>query len=259
MTQFLTGVFYFYIKMKDNFSVQSAQYARFRPSYPPVLYEYIFSHVPEKHTAWDCATGNGQAAIALASRFEQVFATDMSQRQIDNATRAANIFYSVQPAEQTSFPGDSFDLITVAQALHWFRFESFYNEVRRVAKPSAVLACWSYSLVHISPGIDEITHDFHYNAMSSYWDEERKWVDEGYQTIPFVFEKMSTPEFYIEVEWTTEQLAGYLGTWSSVQKFISMHQYNPVDEILTRIKPLWKSDRMKARFPLHLLMAQIRK
>ena len=119
--------------MKDNFSRQSDIYAKYRPAYPQQLYDFIFQHVAGKQAAWDCATGNGQAAKELAKVFDKVYATDISQKQIENAVQQPNIFYSVQPAEQTNFPNNSFDLITVAQALHWFRFDDFYAEVKRVA------------------------------------------------------------------------------------------------------------------------------
>jgi ubiquinone/menaquinone biosynthesis C-methylase UbiE len=123
--------------MKDNFSKQSDLYAKYRPGYPQALYDCIINHVENKEAAWDCGTGNGQAAKELSKAFMKVFATDISQKQIDKAVQSDNIFYSVQPAEQTNFPDNSFDLVTVAQALHWFRFDEFYKEVRRVTKPGA--------------------------------------------------------------------------------------------------------------------------
>src|SRR5262245_17149885 len=131
--------------MKDNFSKQAGIYAKYRPDYPSTLFDFILQHTIKQQTAWDCATGNGQSAKVLAHYFEKVFATDISQKQIDHAEKANNIFYSVQPADKTDFNKDSFDLITVSQALHWFATDSFYNEVMRVARPSSVFAAWSYS------------------------------------------------------------------------------------------------------------------
>ena len=120
--------------MKDNFLKQSATYSKYRPDYPKELYEFISSNVKKKQAAWDCGTGNGQAAKELAKIFEKVFATDISQQQIENAGQRENIFYSVEPAEQTTFSHNSFDLVTVAQALHWLRVDDFYTQVKRVAK-----------------------------------------------------------------------------------------------------------------------------
>ncbi|HEX6226203.1 MAG TPA: class I SAM-dependent methyltransferase, partial [Chryseolinea sp.] len=123
--------------MKDLFSSHSKIYAAFRPTYPKALYEFIFQHVGGKNSAWDCATGNGQVAKYLSYYFDKVYATDISQQQLDQAAREENIFYSKTPAERTGFPDDQFDLITVAQALHWFDRDSFYSEALRVAKPNA--------------------------------------------------------------------------------------------------------------------------
>lgn len=245
--------------MKDNFSKQSDIYAKYRPAYPQELYDFILKKVANKKIAWDCGTGNGQAAKELANAFEKVFATDISQKQIENAVQKDNIFYSVQPAEQTNFPDNSFGLITVAQALHWFRFDDFYTEVTRVAKPNSFFAGWTYSLLHITKEIDELISDYHFNTLGNYWDAERKYVDEEYKNIPFPFARISTPDFAIEYEWTIEELEGYFNTWSALQKFIAANQYNPVDELIRCIKPLWKQEKMKIHFPVHLLMGRIEK
>ena len=245
--------------MKDNFSKQAAGYAKYRPVYPQELYDFIVSNVPCKQAAWDCGTGNGQAAKELAKMFDKVYATDISQKQIENAPQRVNIFYSVQAAEQTRFAENSFDLVTAAQALHWFRFDDFYKELVRVAKPNAIFAAWTYSLLHISNEIDSLIKDHHFTTLRSYWDAERKHVDEEYQNIPFPFTKINVPVFSIEYEWTTGELEGYLNTWSGLQKFIYIQQYNPVDELMIRIKPFWKQKKMKIRFPVHLLMGKIEK
>lgn len=245
--------------MKDNFSKQSAGYAKYRPAYPQQLYDFIFQQVADKQIAWDCATGNGQAAKELAKVFDKVCATDISQKQIEQAVQQPNIFYSVQPAEQTNFPDNSFDLITVAQALHWFRFDNFYAEVRRVAKANSIFAGWTYSLVRISKEIDALIEDHHNNTLGSYWDDERKYVNEEYRTIPFPFKKLATPGFTISYEWTHEELEGYFNTWSALQKFITEEHYNPVGELMARIKTFWKQGKMKINFPIHLLIGQIEK
>jgi ubiquinone/menaquinone biosynthesis C-methylase UbiE len=245
--------------MKDNFSGQSDIYAKYRPTYSPALYDFILSHVVTKESAWDCGTGNGQAAKELAKVFTNVFATDISQKQIDNAVQSHNISYSVQPAEQTDFPDNSFDLVTVAQALHWFRFDAFYNEVKRVTQHDGLFAGWTYSLLRISDEINMLIEYHHYNTLGSYWDNERKYVDEEYRTIPFPFTKIATPVFTIEYEWTIEELKGYLNTWSALQKFTAQHTYNPVDDLVRRIKPYWEQERMKIIFPVHLLLGRIEK
>ena len=243
--------------MKDNFSSQADHYRKYRPSYPPELFEFIIVHVKEKDMAWDCATGNGQTAKSLAPYFNKVFATDISQKQLDNAYQAANIFYSVQPAEQTIFLNNSFDLITVSQALHWLQFDEFYTEVIRIAKPEAILAAWTYSLLRISKEIDSLIEDFHYNILHNYWDDERKYVDDEYRNIPFPFERIDAPLFNIEYRWTMDELEGYLNTWSGVRKFTAENNSNPLPELMRRIRPRWRETQMRVQFPLHLLMGKI--
>lgn len=245
--------------MKDNFSGQADKYAKYRPGYPPALFDFIISHVNEKNTAWDCATGNGQTAKQLALSFKKVLATDISQKQIDHAYQASSIIYSVQPAEQTDFTDNSIDLITVSQALHWFHFDKFYAEVKRVARPGAVIAAWMYSLLRISSDINKIIEEYHYETLESYWDKERKYVDDNYSSIPFPFKEIPTPPFSMEYSWQLHELEGYFNTWSALQKFIAAEQYNPVPGLIEKIRHYWVEDRMKIIFPIQLRLGQIEK
>lgn len=225
--------------MKDNFSTQSAQYAQFRPTYPPELFAYLATLVPTYTHAWDCGTGNGQVAVVLAKTFDRVYATDISQAQLDNATRQANITYSVQAAENTDFSDNIFDLITVAQAIHWFDFELFYAEVNRVAKPGAILAVIGYGLFSITEAIDEIVNEFYRNKIGHYWDPERRYIDEHYQPIPFPFNEIKTPYFSNAYAWSFEHLVGYLKTWSAVKHFEKANGHNPVDSLIPNLKMAW--------------------
>lgn len=244
--------------MKDNFSAQAAGYAKYRPQYPHSLFTYILGFVKDKTGAWDCGTGNGQSAKELSKYFTSVFATDISQKQLDNAYQAENIFYSLQPAEKTNFADASFDLITVSQALHWFNFDKFYAEVKRVAKPGAVIAVWTYSLLRICPPINAIIEDYHFNTLGNYWDEERKYVDDNYASIPFPFDEKRTPPFSIQLQWSLEDLEGYFYTWSALQKFITANNYSPVDALMEQIKPLWGNDeKREIVFPVHLRLGTI--
>jgi len=246
--------------MKDNFSKQADSYAKYRPQYPPELFEFILKHVDKKQNAWDCATGNGQSAKMLAKHFQNVMATDISQKQLDKAEQASNIHYSLQQAEQTNFPDDSFDLVTVSQAVHWFATEDFYKEVKRVARPSSVFAAWSYSLLFISPEIDKLIRSYYTNVIGPYWDAERKYVDEEYQTILFPFkDEIPTPKFEMHYYWTIEELEGYFNTWSALQKFVSVNSYSPVPTIIDQIRPHWKTEQMKISFPLHIRMGKVEK
>jgi ubiquinone/menaquinone biosynthesis C-methylase UbiE len=238
--------------MKDNFSKQADVYAKYRPGYPPELFDFILQHVTGRETAWDCATGNGQSAKELAPHFKKIFATDISQKQLDKAYQLPNIIYSLQPAEKTNFEDSSIDIVTVAQALHWFRFDEFYAETNRVLKPGGWIAAWTYSLLRISPGIDAIIDKYHFETMKSYWDNERKYVDDHYTTIPFPFDEIRSPVFSSNYEWTIEELEGYFNTWSALQKFIAVNNYSPVGELMKEIKPHWVSEKMKINFPIYL-------
>jgi ubiquinone/menaquinone biosynthesis C-methylase UbiE len=245
---------------KDLFSGHSQIYAAFRPTYPEELYECIFSHVDQKSIAWDCATGNGQAAQRLAKDFEKVFATDISQKQIDQAFRAENIVYSVSKAEETNFTDNQFDLITVGQAIHWIDTSRFYSEVIRTSKQNATLAIWGYSLLSITPEIDSILLEFYTNVVGKYWDEARKLVDNKYRDIPFPFEQIKTPEFQLKVSWTLDHLAGYLTSWSATQRYIQSHSTDPVPQVIKKISSVWEEGEHKqAIFPLFLKLGKVAK
>jgi ubiquinone/menaquinone biosynthesis C-methylase UbiE len=243
--------------MKDRFSEQAGKYARYRPEYPEELFAFILSKPAQKESAWDCATGNGQSAKELAKHFKQVYATDISQSQLEHAIRAANIVYSRQPAEQTDFPDDSFDLVTVSQALHWFNFDLFYKELKRVTRPGGWFAAWMYGGLTITPAIDELKRNYHAVTLGAYWDAERKLVDENYATIPFPLEEIKCPVFSMFYRWDLEALRGYFNTWSALQKFIAAKGYNPVDELMEKIKPHWMQEEMTVRFPLYLRMGRV--
>lgn len=238
--------------MKDNFSTQANEYVKFRPVYPDALYDWLLTMVSHKDAAWDCGTGNGQVAFALAQHFKKVEGTDISAAQLANAFQKENIAYSVQ-AEQTTFPDQSFDLITVAQAIHWFDFDMFYKEVNRTLKPGGVLAVIGYGLVSIDEPVNELLHDFYNRVVGPYWDKERRYVDELYKTIPFPYTEIKTPEFYITAEWTVHHFLGYLETWSAVQHYKKVNEQNPLELITEKIEKLWAPGKIKTvRFPILL-------
>jgi ubiquinone/menaquinone biosynthesis C-methylase UbiE len=238
---------------KDLFSTQANVYAAFRPTYPKELYDFIFSKLKTKHKAWDCATGNGQVAGYLASYFDEVYATDISQQQLNNAIKKKNILYSVSPAEKTTFEDQQFDLITVAQALHWFDREKFYDEAKRVGKPGSLLAIWGYALLYIQPDIDKIIMNFYNNVVGPYWDEARRLVEEEYRSLSFPFKEIESPKFDITSTWTLDHLAGYFESWSATQKYIKANGHNPVPEVLAQLEKVWKNgDKKPVRFPVFL-------
>lgn len=245
--------------MKDNFSQQSHNYAKYRPAYPAELFEYLNGIVQHQQNAWDCGTGNGQIAHELAKYFDNVFATDISQSQLDNALQKDTIFYSVQPAEQTNFDSNFFDLVVVAQAIHWFDFERFYKEVTRTAKENALLCVIGYGKLKVSEQIDSLIADFYENIIGKYWDKERKYIDENYETIPFPFKEIPTPHFINTQDWTFQHLIGYLNTWSAVKHFIRQNGYNPIDKLQSELAQVWGNDPTKqVHFPLLLRIGEIK-
>lgn len=244
---------------KDLFSSHSKTYAAFRPTYPTELYQFIFEHLDKKEIAWDCATGNGQVASYLANHFKEVYATDISQQQIDHAFLAKNIHYSVCKAEQTSFHEHQFDLITVAQALHWINTDEFYKEVNRVAKPGSLLAVWGYALLTVSPEIDKLFMGFYQHTVGPYWDAARKLVEEEYRNVPFPFQPIPTKKFSLHVEWTLEQFAGYLLSWSATQKYIRVKGQDPVVSFTRTMQKFWNPGEVKpVTFPLFMKLGRIR-
>jgi ubiquinone/menaquinone biosynthesis C-methylase UbiE len=201
-----------------------------------------------RNLAWDCATGNGQAAVFLSEYFEQVIASDASKEQIENAHPRDNIRYEVFPAERTTLADNSVDLITIAQALHWFDLDEFYKEVKRVLRKddnggdtngSGVIAAWAYGLHSISTEIDNITYLLYEDILGSYWPKERKIVENRYQGISFPFQEIDMPVFQIELDWTLSELIGYLYTWSSVQKFIKKNNSDPIKQIYDDLAAAW--------------------
>ncbi len=239
--------------MKDNFSKQSDLYAKFRPSYPKKLFDFLLPLVTEKKCAWDCGTGNGQVAAVLSEYFDEVYATDISAQQINNATKKKNIFYCVENAEETILPGNTFNLITVAQAIHWFDFEKFYQQVNKTLKPEGILAIIGYDLFRINKDIDFLVDEFYKKTTGPYWDKERKHIDAHYTTIPFPFKEIKAPHFFITYTWEINQALGFLNTWSGVQHYIKKNNENPVEKFSIQLKEAWgKALTRKVTFPVFM-------
>jgi SAM-dependent methyltransferase len=199
---------------KDHFSKQAAGYAKFRPRYPQKLFDYLGSIAPTRQLAWDCGTGNGQAAVGLASVFDRVIATDASEEQIANAQSHERVEYRVVPAENSGIESETIDLIMVAQALHWFDLERFYGEAQRALKPDGILAASAYNLLHVEPAIDEVVNRYYYDVVGSFWPAERKLVEQ-FANLSFPFREIDAPIFEMTAYWNLDHLLGYLRTWSS--------------------------------------------
>ena len=213
----------------DHFSGVSSAYAHYRPRYPRELYVFLQSLTRRHDLAWDCATGTGQAAVPLAEFFRHVIATDASAEQIARAQPHPRIQYVVSPAERTDLASESVDLITVAQALHWFDLETFFAEADRVLTAEGVLACWTYALFEVdNPAVQEAVDVFYADVVGPYWPAERRMVEDGYRSTPFPFDEIPAPEFEIRSTLSVEELEGFLRTWSATQRYIRDRGNDPV-------------------------------
>lgn len=238
--------------MKDNFSKQAATYARYRPGYPAELFQWMNGLTQAHDAAWDCATGNGQIASGLSAFFNRVYATDISERQLAEAVQAPNIIYSAEAAEQASFDDNTFDLVVVAQALHWFNFDAFYREVKRCLKPEGVFVITGYAMPRTRPETDAVIDHFYEEVVGAYWDPERRYVDEGYRTVPFPFEELETPGFAYETSWDINHILGYVESWSAVQHYIKAQGHSPLPALRAALEKCWRPEGEPIRFPLLL-------
>jgi SAM-dependent methyltransferase len=239
---------------RDHFSASAPGYAAFRPDYPPALFSWLASQAPATELAWDCGTGSGQAAVALATHFTRVIATDASSAQLAAAAPHERVEYRCVPAEDAGLVSGSIDLATAAQAVHWFDLRRYYDEVRRVLAPNGVIALWGYSFVEIEPMIDALLARFYAEDVGEYWTPERRLVDDRYSTIEFPFMELHAPPFAIERKITLAGLAGYLRTWSATQRFIQARGSDPVAGLERELAPLWGAPdaARTARWPIFL-------
>jgi len=245
---------------KDYFSNLSDHYASFRPTYPQELFEWLAEQTAARNLCWDCATGTGQAAQSLFKYFHQVIATDASQTQLASAIRQAGIEYRLAKAEQSGLDSESVDLITVAQALHWFNIPAFMAEADRVLKPQGVLAIVGYQLLRIRPDIDRLLTCLYQDVLGDFWPAERKLVETGYAGIAFPFSRLAPPSFSMQAFWTLPQLLGYLSTWSAVKQYQAREGKSALEIIYQDLEELWgdSSTCLRITWPLTLLVGKKR-
>ncbi len=242
------------MSFKDHFSGHARLYARFRPRYPQALFDYLAAISPGRECVWDCATGNGQAAIGLAQHFRRVIATDASTQQIQNAEQSEGVEYRVATAEDSGIDAGSVDLVTAAQALHWFDIPAFFAEAQRVLKPTGIVAAWTYALMAISPEIDRLVDTYYRQTTAGFWPPERELVDTGYGSLAFPFEEIVPPVFEIEEHWRRDQVLGYLRSWSATQRFMAARGHDPVIGLAEEIAEFWPDGGVQrlVRWPLRV-------
>ena len=234
------------VSFPDHFSGHSGPYKAFRPPYPEALFRHLASLVAQHRLAWDCATGNGQSALALTPYFDEVLGTDASPEQIEEATRHSRVAYALAVAERTPIADASVDLVTVSLALHWFDHDRFYREVRRVVRPGGVLACWSYHLQRVTPEVDAVVRRLYTDLLGDYWAPQIRHVADGYRSLPFPFDEIPMPPFRISERWNLERLLRCMGTWSGSQAYQRTTGRDAVDEVRNDLTAAWgDSDQVR--------------
>lgn len=242
----------------DHFSSKAVSYSQYRPGYPAELFTYLSSLCPSHDRVWDCATGSGQAATQLSKHFESVIASDASFNQVNNANMQGQSFRLTCLAEKTPFVENSFDLITVAQALHWFDLDQFYSEVKRLLKTNGVLAVWTYNLTQVNPAVDDIVRHFYAETVGPYWPFERKLVENAYRDLPFPFAEIMPPTFTMQADWSLEHLLGYLSTWSAVKRYKEDRGEDPLPSLTSALTSAWGARQFQTvHWPLSLRLGTL--
>lgn len=239
---------------QDHFSAQAATYAQARPGYPDALYDWLAAQCRSRERAWDAGAGNGQCAVALAARFQHVVATEPSAAQVANAIAHPRVEYRIEAAEQPSLQPSSVDLLCVAQALHWFDLERFWPAARKVLRPRAVVAVWSYQLSSVDPQVDRVYMHLYEEVLGAYWPPERSHIIDAYARLPFPFELLPAPRFDLHCEWTLAQYLDYLRSWSASARYQKVRGEDPVAGIADAMAAAW-GDPLQPRavtWPLQL-------
>ena len=243
----------------DHFSALAEAYASRRPRYPEELFAYLASVCSKRELAWDCAAGSGQASVPLSRRFNRVIASDLSPAMLAQAPRQRSIQFIAMTAEQGALGHGTVDLVTVAQALHWFDVDRFYAEADRVLVPGGVLAVWTYGKQAIGdPKIDRVLRVFYEVTVGPFWAPERRHVEAGYGSLSFPYRELDPPAFAMEQHWSLEELLGYVGTWSATQYCREATGRDPIQQLRQQLKPLWGDpvDHRRIRWPLSLRLGK---
>jgi SAM-dependent methyltransferase len=245
---------------KDHFSARSAQYALYRPSYSPALAGWLAELAPSRALAVDCGCGAGQLSTVLAEAFERVVALDASAQQIAHAAPHPRVEYRVARGEATGVAAASADLVTVAQAAHWFDLEPFYAEVRRILRPRGVIALVTYGVVEADGAVGEIMRRFYYEDIGGFWPPERRHVETGYRLLPFPFEEEgAAPALAMTAQWRLEDLLGYVDTWSAVRAAEKALGAAPCQRLAADLRAVWGApeERREIRWPLSLRVGRV--
>ncbi|HEY2910108.1 MAG TPA: class I SAM-dependent methyltransferase [Gemmataceae bacterium] len=235
----------------------AAEYREFRPGYPADLFASLAALPANRRLAWDCGTGNGQAARGLAAHFDRVVATDASPQQLQQALPSRNVEYLVAPAESCPLPDDCADLVVVAQALHWFDLDRFYAEVHRVGRPGSILAATCYYEPSVNPAVDAVLARYQ-ETVRSYWPAGREWVDAGYRTIPFPFEELPMDRRQLSLDTDLPRFLGYLNTWSASRAFKKATGRDPLEPFSAAFADAWGAPTRTVTWHFNVRLGKIR-
>jgi SAM-dependent methyltransferase len=241
----------------DKFSDGADRYRRARPTYPSDLFAALAAVAPGRDLAWDCGTGNGQAAVGLAAHFTAVHATDPSAEQLANATAADRVEYRLEQAEDVSLADRSADLVLAAQSLHWFDLARFYAEASRVLKPGGILAAIGYDHMYVDRHVDRTLNVHLLPLLTRYWAPQNAILWAGYRSIPFPGEEVRLGAHAIYLDWSFADAVGYMMSWSAVRALIAAEGQGPIDSAFAAVAPLWGKDARRVVIPLHLRVARL--
>ena len=224
---------------QNHFLEGADGYAAHRPTYPPAFAAALAALCPALRLALDVGCGTGQMSVLLAKHFDSVLATDASPAQLAHAVPHPRVRYLQAAAEEVATPPGATDLIVAAQAAHWFHLPAFYDAVRTMAAPGAILALISYGVMHIDDPVDERFQRFYGPQLAPYWPPERRHVETGYRNLDFPFPELFFPYGAIERHWTLDQLLGYIETWSAVRQARTGGAGALVDGFADEMRNLW--------------------
>ncbi len=242
-----------------DFSPLAATYARARPTYPAALYAWLAGLVACHELAWDCATGSGQAALGLAAHFSRVVATDRSAQQLAHAPPHPSVEYRLAPADRSGLAGSSADLVTVAAALHWLDFASFFAEAARVLRPGGVLAAWTYHAAIFEPPFERAFHRLYWDVLYPHFDPRVAYVDAKYASIEMPGEPIAAPSFTVTARWTLDGALDYVRSWSGALAYRKATGEDPAEPIRDELAPLFgdPSRVRTVRLPLFVRASRV--
>lgn len=223
----------------DHFSQVATGYAAHRPTYPAAVADLLAELVPRRDLAWDCGCGSGQLSVLLAGRFARVIATDASAEQIAQARPHPRVEYRRAPAEASGLPDAVVDLAVAAQAAHWFDLPGYYAEVRRVARPAAIVALLTYGMIRVGADVDAFIDRFYHGVLGKYWPPERRHVEDGYRSLPFPFDEIPVPPLEMRERWTLAAVLGYIDTWSAAWALARVEGRGRLEAFRRDLAGLW--------------------